>query len=113
MVRQKKQGGTWYYQFTKDGTMYTGRCEAAKTKREAEAFEKKILSTIQRASEQKTVKALVDNFRDVLTGGKEISLDEAFELADQKPRSRVPSEKHASTKRTIWGDFLEIGRAHV
>ena len=106
MVRQKKQGGTWYYQFTKDGKMYTGRCEAAKTKREAEAFEKKILSTIQRASEQKTVKALVDNFRDVLTGGKEISLDEAFELAEQKPRSRVPSEKHASTKRTIWGDFL-------
>ena len=106
MVRQKKQGGTWYYQFTKDGKMYTGRCEAAKNKREAEAYEKRILSTIQRASEQKTVKALVDNFRDVLTGGKEISLDEAFALAEQKPRSRVSSEKHASTKRTIWGDFL-------
>lgn len=106
MVRQKRQGGTWYYQFTKDGKMYTGRCEAAKNKREAEAYEKKILNTIQRASEQKTVKALVDNFRDVLTGGKEISLNEAFDLAEQKPRSRVPSEKHASTKRTIWGDFL-------
>lgn len=106
MVRQKKQGGTWYYQFTKDGKMYTGRCEAAKNKREAEAYEKRIISTIKRASEQKTVKALVDNFRDVLTGGKEISLDEAFDLAEQKPRSRVPSEKHASTKRTIWGDFL-------
>ena len=106
MVRQKKQGGTWYYQFTKDGKMYTGRCEGMKTKRDAEAYEKRLLSTIQRASEQKTVKALVDNFRDVLTGGKEISLDEAFELAEQKPRSRIPSEKHASTKRTIWGDFL-------
>ena len=106
MVRQKKQGGTWYYQFTKDGKMYTGRCEAAKNKREAEAYEKRIISTIKRASEQKTVKALVDNFRDVLTGGKETSLDEAFDLAEQKPRSRVPSEKHASTKRTIWGDFL-------
>ena len=106
MVRQKRQGGTWYYQFTKDGKMYTGRCEAAKNKREAEAYEKRIMSTIKRASEQKTVKALVDNFRDVLTGGKEISLDEAFDLAEQKPRSRVPSEKHASTKRTIWGDFL-------
>ena len=106
MVRQKKQGGTWYYQFTKDGKMYTGRCEGMKTKRDAEAYEKRLLNTIQRASEQKTVKALVDNFRDVLTGGKEISLDEAFELAEQKPRSRIPSEKHASTKRTIWGDFL-------
>ena len=68
MVRQKRQGGTWYYQFIKDGTMYTGRCEGAKTKREAEAYEKKIMATVERASEQKTVKALVDNFRDVLTG---------------------------------------------
>ena len=33
MVRQKRQGGTWYYQFIKDGTRYTGRCEGAKTKR--------------------------------------------------------------------------------
>ena len=96
MVRQKRQGGTWYYQFIKDGTMYTGRCESAKTKREAEAYEKKIMATVERASEQKTVKALVDNFRDVLTGGRKISLDEAFELAERKPRSRMPAEKYAA-----------------
>ena len=106
MVRQKRQGGTWYYQFIKDGTMYTGRCESAKTKREAEAYEKKIMATVERASEQKTVKALVDNFRDVLTGGRKISLDEAFELAERKPRSRMPAEKYAAMKRTVWADFL-------
>ena len=106
MVRQKKQGGTWYYQFTKDGKMYTGRCEGARNEREAKAYEKRFMDTVKRASEQKTVKALVDNFRDVLTGGKVISLDEAFDLAEQKPRPRIPSEKHAGTKRTIWGDFL-------
>jgi len=106
MVRQKRQGGTWYYQFIKDGTMYTGRCEGAKTKREAEAYEKKIMATVERASEQKTVKALVDNFRDVLTGGRKISLDEAFELAERKPRSRMPAEKYAAMKRTVWADFL-------
>ena len=106
MVRQKRQGGTWYYQFIKDGTMYTGRCEGAKTKREAEVYEKKFMDTVKRASEQKTVKALVDNFRDVLTGGKKISLNEAFELAEQKPRSRMPAEKYAALKRTVWADFL-------
>lgn len=106
MVRQKKQGGTWYYQFTKDGKMYTGRCEAAKNKREAEAYEKKILGTIKRASEQKTVKALVDNFRDVLTGGVRIPLDDAFELAEQKPRKRIPGAKKLALKRGVWQDFL-------
>jgi integrase len=106
MVRQKRQGGTWYYQFIKDGTRYTGRCEGAKTKREAEAYEKKIMATVERASEQKTVKALIDNFRDELTGGKKISLAEAYDLAEQKPRTRIPSAGHAATKRAIWDDFL-------
>ena len=110
MVRQKRQGGTWYYQFIKDGTRYTGRCEGAKTKREAEAYEKKIMATVERASEQKTVKALVDNFREVLTGGKKIALAEAYDLAEQKPRTRIPSAGHAATKRAIWDDFLAFMR---
>ena len=110
MVRQKRQGGTWYYQFIKDGTRYTGRCEGAKTKREAEAYEKKIMATVERASGQKTVKALIDNFRDVLTGGKKISLAEAYDLAEQKPRTRIPSAGHAATKRAIWDDFLAFMR---
>ena len=110
MVRQKRQGGTWYYQFIKDGTRYTGRSEGAKTKREAEAYEKKIMATVERASEQKTVKALIDNFRDELTGGKKISLAEAYDLAEQKPRTRIPSAGHAATKRAIWDDFLAFMR---
>ncbi len=106
MVRQKRQGGTWYYQFTKDGKMYTGKCEGAKNKREAEAYEKKFMDTVKRASEQKTVKALVDNFRDVLTGGVRIPLDDAFELAEQKPRKRIPAAKKLGLKRGVWLDFL-------
>ncbi len=106
MVRQRRQGGAWYYQFIRDGKPYRGRCEGATTKREAEAYEKKIIATAERGAEQKTVKALLENFREELTGGERITLDEAFELAEQKPRPRLPSEKHAGTKRTIWGDFL-------
>lgn len=106
MVRQKRQGGTWYYQFTKDGKMYTGKCEGAKNKREAEAYEKKFMDTVKRASEQKTVKALVDNFRDVLTGSVRIPLDDAFELAEQKPRKRIPAAKKLGLKRGVWLDFL-------
>ena len=43
MVRQRRQGGAWYFQFIRDGKPYRGRCEGATTKREAEAFEKKII----------------------------------------------------------------------
>ena len=105
MVRQRRQGGAWYYQFIRDGKCYTGRCEGT-TKREAEAYEKKIMATVERASEQKTVKALIDNFRDELTGGEKITLDEAYELAGRKPRARMPAEKYAGMKRAAWGDFL-------
>ena len=106
MVRQRRQGGAWYYQFIRDGKAYRGQCEGTTTKREAENYEKKIIATVERAAEQKTVKALIDNFRDELTGGEKITLDEAFELAERKPRSRVPAEKYAAMKRAVWGDFL-------
>lgn len=106
MVRQRRQGGTWYYQFIRDGKRYAGRCEGATTRREAEAYEKKLMGTVTRASEQKTVKALIENFKDELTGGEKIPLDNAFELAEQKPRKRIPAAKKLGLKRGVWQDFL-------
>lgn len=106
MVRQRRQGGTWYYQFIRDGKRYAGRCEGVTTKREAETYEKKLIGTVIRASEQKTVKALIENFKDELTGGEKIPLDKAFELAEQKPRKRIPAAKKLGLKRGVWMDFL-------
>lgn len=106
MVRQRRQGGTWYYQFIRDGKRYTGRCEGVTTRREADAYEKRIMATVERASEQKTVKALIENFKDELTGGEKIPLDKAFELAEQKPRKRIPAAKKLGLKRGVWMDFL-------
>ena len=71
MVRQRRQGGSWYYQFSRDGKTYRGCCKGATTRREAEAYEKKIIATAERGAEQKTVKALLENFREELTGGDE------------------------------------------
>ena len=110
MVRQRRQGGAWYYQFIRGGKAYRGCCEGATTKREAENYEKEIIATVESAAKQKTVKALLDNFREELTGGEKITLNEAFELAEQKPRSRIPAEKYAATKRTVWNDFLAFMR---
>ena len=110
MVKQKKSGGAWYYEFMQHGKRYFGTCEGAKSQRQAEAFERTVKEKAKQANGLKSVKALLETFRDDLTGGKRISLAEAFELAEQKPRSRVPSKGHASTKRAIWGDFLAFMR---
>lgn len=106
MVKQKKAGGAWYYEFMIRGKRYFGTCDGCKNRRDAEAFERTMREKATQGAGLKSVKALYETFRDDLTGGERITLDEAFELAEQKPRLRLPSEKHAGTKRTIWGDFL-------
>ena len=106
MVKQKRTGGAWYYEFMHHGKRYYGTCEGAASKREAEAFERAVREKAAQAAGLKSVKALYETFREDLTGGKKISLDEAFELAEQKPRSKMPGEKYAAMKRAVWGDFL-------
>ena len=113
MVKQKKTGGTWYYEFMIQGKRYFGTCEDCKCRRDAEAFERTMRAKALQGAGLKSVKALYETFREDLTGGKKISLYEAFALAKQKPRPLVPSEKHAGTKRTIWGDFLAFMQGDV
>ena len=106
MIRQKRSGGKFYYEFMENGKRYNGSCKGCTSKRAAEAYEKKIKETIIKASGQKTVRALVENFRDVLSGGTRIKLSEAFELSLKKPRRRIPSEKLLQRKREIFNDFV-------
>ena len=72
--------GEYHYAFAIGGKRYRGVCEGCTTERKAQAYEKQIRDTVLKAQEQKTVKALVDNFADQLTGGKAIGLKEAFSL---------------------------------
>ena len=108
MVKQKKSGGAWYYEFMHHGKRYFGTCEGAKSQRQAEAFERTVREKATQAAGLKSVKALYETFREDLTGGKKISLDAAFELAMKKPRKRTPAEKQIAIKRGIWQDFLDF-----
>ena len=75
MVRQKPKGsGNYYYQFMVDNKNYHGICKGCTTKKSAEKYEREIRETILKASSQKTVRALIENFRDELTGGTKIKL---------------------------------------
>jgi hypothetical protein len=112
MVRQKPKGsGNYYYQFVVDNKRYCGVCKGCTTKKSAEKYEREIRATIQKASAQKTVRALIENFRDELTGGTKIKLTEAFELSLQKPRKRIPNEKSLLRKREAFKDFVEFMQA--
>ena len=108
MVKQKKVDGAWYYEFMCRGKRHFGTCEGAKSQRQAEAFERSVREKATQAAGLKSVKALFETFREDLTGGKKITLDEAFELALKKPRKRTPAEKQISIKRGIWQDFLDF-----
>ena len=108
MVKQKKAGGAWYYEFMHHGKRYFGTCEGAKSQRQAEAFERTVREKATQAAGLKSVKALYETFREDLTGGKKISLDDAFELAMKKPRKRTPAENQIAIKRGIWQDYLDF-----
>ena len=108
--RKTKTGWTteYHYDFSQNGKRYRGVCEGCTTKRDAEEFEKIIWQNVKEAANQKNIKNLVEHFREVLSGGVNILLTEAYEKSLEKPRKRMPSEDLIKTKRSYWKDFTEF-----
>ena len=95
----------FHYKFMYQKKFYFGVCEGCRVKSEAEKFEKKIKETVKKGAEQKTAKALIENFREELTGGIKIPLITAFDEA-QKQTITHASEKQIQAKKNIWLDFV-------
>ena len=107
MVRQFKQSGSYYYQFILDGKRYNGVCRNCTTRKDAEAYERAIKREAARGGGEIEVEQFHRNeLKKIVRSKNMITLDEAYELAERKPRSRMPAEKYAGMKRTAWGDFL-------
>ena len=53
----------------------------------------------------KSVRALVENYRFELTGGHPVRIADAFPLAAAKPSKRESRSSYAETRRTYWNDF--------
>ena len=109
-VRKRTTSGgytaEYHYDFSQGGKRFRGVCEGCTTKREAEEFEKKLRLDMKDAANQKNVKSLVEHFRDVLTGGTDILLADAYECSLKKPKKRTPSEGLVRAKRSYWLDFV-------
>ncbi len=115
VAKRKTNTGTtaeYHYDFSQNGKRHRGVCEGCTTKRQAEEYEKVLKTKAKEVASQKNVRALVENFRDVLTGGSAIALAEAYELSLQKPKKRQPSESLINAKRAYWQDFVAfMGKA--
>ena len=96
---------SWSYKFMSRGKYYTGVCHGCATKKQALDFEKGIKAKAADLAKMKTVQALAENFREELSGGRNIPLDNAFELALEKPRQRLVGKKFLEQKRGYWRDF--------
>ena len=108
MILQRGNGKKYHYRFMKDGKLYSGVCEGCTTARAAEAYEKRMRETVTKATEQKNVRALIENFRDELTGGETVTLAAAFDLYLTKPAKRQPGEHQLARNRTYWSDFVSF-----
>ena len=101
MVKQRKPGGSFYYEFRLNGEKYHGTCKGCKTKREAEKFEAQRRKELEDISDTKTIKELVELQRRKLTKSDPVLLADAFEKSLTKPRSRQPNEKTEKQNRGV------------
>ena len=100
-----KETAEYHYEFMQNGKRYCGVCEGCTTKAAALAYEKRIRETAKELAAQKSVDALVQNFKRELVGGNDITLDNAFSIFENKPSKRSRSDKQMAAKRSYWGDF--------
>lgn len=109
VFRRKTTSGLtneFHYKFMKGGKTYFGVCEGCTDRESAMKYEQGIRDKATVLAQQKSVKALVENFRDELQGGEKIPLKKAFSLSMKKPSRKPMSQKQAGSKRSRFDDFV-------
>jgi integrase len=122
------RGTKYHYRFQISGKSYSGTClgceisdvmtaqEKSAIKRKAAKYEldakekaqqelREIAQAESDIRRNKTVRALVENYRYELTGGRPIRLSEAYELAAAKPAKRKASARYQTMRQSAWRDF--------
>lgn len=106
VFKQKPTSEFYSYRFQYNGKRYGGVCYGCKSIIEAQAFETRIKAACMRLAEQKTLNELFENCKDMIILGHPVYLEQAFDLAMEKPRRRIPCEKREGFKRNYWNDFV-------
>ena len=108
----KQVSERFYYEFMYRGTRYRGPCtdtngKPAGTMEQALACEARVKKELGNVRSNRSLKAMIENYREELTGGRQIPLSQAFELSVIKPRKRAPGERRQALKQMHWQDFVE------
>ena len=74
---------------------------------QALACEARVKKELGNVRSNRSLKAMIENYREELTGGRQIPLSQAFELSVIKPRKRAPGERRQALKQMHWQDFVE------
>jgi integrase len=111
--RKTTKGETkeYHYKFICGGKTFYGVCKECYDIKAAREFEANQKNLVKELASQKSVKALVENFRNELSGGVKIPLTKAFDLSLKKPRRFNASEKHIDVKRSQFDDFVQYMKA--
>lgn len=98
---------TFYYRVMVGRKRYTGSTGCT---RQADAlkFERDKLDVLRK---QRSARAVVENFRDELAGGRRVELDKAFDLFRGKPRRKPVGPKQMASKESYWADWLAFLKA--
>ena len=127
------RGRKFHYRFQIEGEKYHGVCpatlsnnpsskEIAAAKKDSEKFEQSEKERVaqflrslkekeQEIRQNKSVVALIENYKMELTGGRQITLSEAYPLAAAKPAKRQSKSSYAALRKAYWGDFAEYMKA--
>jgi integrase len=131
----KLRGSKFHYRFQLEGKNYSGVCNVEPvpenaTKRQIEAIRQKAVTAEKAIKDQfvqdlcnlkekereirqnKSVVALIENYKMELTGGRHIPLSEAYPLAAAKPAKRQSKSSYATLRKAYWNDFTEYMKAN-
>jgi len=113
------RGKNYHYRFMVAGKTFSGPCVGclnmiqakkyeAEQRKIAEADAEAIKRTEADIRKNKTVVALIENYRKELSGGHYIALGDAYGLASAKPSRREAGDSYAALRETYWNTFVDF-----
>ena len=108
----KRKSGTgetefFHYRFMAAGKTYSGVCSGCTDLEAAQKFEHEIRAKVSELKKQKTVKALVENFAQELSGGEKILIEDGFKEFYKRPSRKKSGKKHRAAKESRYNDFAQ------
>ena len=103
----------FHYRFMSGGKRYSGVCIGCVSIESARAYEKNMRAKVSELEKQKTVKALVENFKIDLCGDNRITLQESWDKFLLKPTRRKRSSSYEQKKKTRWLNFIEFAKKNL